>query len=111
MDDNKETFYFELCSCPPALFDKSCTMREHQKSVLTEAMWSKFPPDLECPSVEVQYVLDGGALLHRIPWPRGFPKYWELCLLYSDYVSWKYGQATIVFDGYQKVSTKYSMQW
>ena len=30
-------------------------------------------------SANVQYVLDGGALLHRIPWPRG-SKFDSVCV-------------------------------
>ena len=48
----------------------------------------------------VQYVLDGGALLHRIPWPRGVT-YSTVTKIYSDYVCRKYGAAIVVFDGYE----------
>ena len=44
-------------------------------------------------------VLDGGALLHRIPCPKG-KKYDEICDTYVEYVLPKYGRATVVFDGY-----------
>jgi len=38
------------------------------------------------PSGEVQFVLDGGALLHRIPWPHSPITYNALCSLYTQYV-------------------------
>ena len=51
------------------------------------------------PSGDVQYVLDGGALLHRVPWPRG-STYESVNHLYVGYMTQKYGAAAIVFDGY-----------
>ena len=36
-------------------------------------MWSRLTPDIAGPTGEVQHVLDGAALLHRIQWPRCFP--------------------------------------
>ena len=51
------------------------------------------------PSGDVQYVLDVGALLHRVPWPRG-SIYESVSHLYVRYVTQKYGAAVIVFDGY-----------
>ncbi len=79
-------FRYELCSHPPSLFDDSLMMREPQKGVLAEAIGSKVSQDAPVPS-DVQYVLDGGALLHRIPWPHGFPTYREICMLYYEYVA------------------------
>ena len=56
----------------------------------------------------VQYMLDGGALLHCVPWPRepGSPTYKEVCDLHCTYLQRKYGRATVVFDGYDLMSTK-----
>ena len=51
-------------------------------------------------------MLDGGALLHRIPWPRGSPTYKEVCDLYCSYVCRKYGRVIVVFDGYDEMLTK-----
>ena len=50
--------------------------------------------------------MDGGALLHRIPWPRGSVTYQDICGLYRSYVTKKYGNAIGVFDGYDDMSTK-----
>ena len=58
------------------------------------------------PEGDVQHVLDGGALLHRIPWPRGTTTYQDICGLYCSYVTKKYGNAIVVFDGYDDMSTK-----
>ena len=41
-----------------------------QKSALADAIWVKLPSDATGPKGEVQYVLDGGSVLHLMPWPR-----------------------------------------
>jgi len=54
----------------------------------------------------VQYVLDGGALLHRIPWNSG-KTYEGISSHYVRYVGDRYGNTVIVFDGYVRTpSTK-----
>ena len=57
------------------------------------------------PDDGVQYVLDGGALLQRIPWSRG-STYGDICHQYIEYVAGKYKDAIVVFDGYENMSTK-----
>ena len=53
----------------------------------------------------MQHVLDGGALLHRLPWPQG-STYDSVCEMYVRYVTQKYGKTTIiVFDGYKEEPT------
>ena len=106
-DELAAVFRYELCSYPPALFDPSLMMRQPQKPVLADAIWAKLTPDAKTePSSGAQYVLDGGALLHRVIWPQGSVTYKEICLLYCRYVSRKYGTPIIVFDGYEEESTK-----
>ena len=70
--DLESVFKFELCSYPPALFDSSMLLREPQKPVLADAIWALLKPGslLEIKG-DVQYVLDGGALIQRISWSRG----------------------------------------
>ena len=53
----------------------------------------------------VRYVLDGGALLHRIPWSRG-ASFESILETYSKYAATNYGKAVIVFDGYKEFTTK-----
>ena len=53
----------------------------------------------------IQYVLDGGALIYHIPWVYG-STYKDICTFYTNYVRRKYGNANIVFDGYEGLSTK-----
>ncbi len=60
----------------------------------------------ELPS-EVHCVLDGGALLHRVPiWTKG-QSYQEIIDKYIAYVKTHYGRSvTVVFDGYHSPCTK-----
>lgn len=44
-------------------------------------------------------VIDGGSLLHRIPWPRG-STYKKLLEMYTNFAIRMYGKGTIVFDSY-----------
>ena len=76
-----------------------------QKPALADAIWAKLPSDATGPKGEVQYVLDGGSLFHRITWPRGCPKYREICDMYFQYVTGKYDAAVVIFDGYKQSST------
>ena len=104
-DNIEDIFKYELCSYPPALFDSSLLLREPQKPVLANTIWDNLTQDSPGISGEVQFVLDGGSLLQRIPWTRG-ATYREICTVYTDYVVKKYGEAIVVFDGYGESSTK-----
>ena len=46
-----------------------------------------------------QLVVVGGALLHRVPWPRCSPTYKEVCDFCCTCVQRKSGRAIVVFDG------------
>ena len=45
------------------------------------------------------YVLDGGSLLQRLPWPKRAP-FDAICYIYIDHVKTKYPKSIVVFDGY-----------
>ena len=49
------------------------------------------------------YVLDGCSLLIRLPWTRE-TTYGQIADQYTDFVISWYGQATVVFDGYNDSS-------
>ena len=103
----ESAFRYELCSYPSALFDSSLLLREADKPALADAIWKSCECDVPVviPSSGVQYVLDGGALLQRIPWSRG-STYRDICHQYTEYVGRKYGNAIVVFDGYESTNTK-----
>lgn len=99
-------FRYELCSYPPALFESPDLMRSGNKATLADNLWSTAIEESPKPPDQVQYVLDGGALLHIIPWKKG-TSWDEILSMYTKYVIHKYRQATIVFDGYDDTpSTK-----
>jgi hypothetical protein len=99
-DDMGSIFSHELCPVPSALFDNAGCMREAQKASLGEAIWSLGDCSAEINiNEEMVYVLDGGYLLHKIPWPKGHT-FKGICDLYVEYVRKQFGLATVVFDGY-----------
>lgn len=105
-------FKYELCSHPPSLFESSSLPLQPNKAVLADVLHKSIDVVQREPGIVVQYVLDGGALLHRIPWPRG-STYDIVCQMYAKYVLQKYGHGTaIVFDGYKdEPSTKDTTQF
>ena len=72
------------------------------KSHLANSIWSAVPFQAQ-PSHNFKYVLDGGALLHRITWQIG-DTYEKISQDYSNYVTKKYGQAMVVFAGYRAIN-------
>ena len=99
------------CHYPPALFESVNAIRPTTKSSLADALWCPEAAKHPGPSETVQYVLDGGALLHRISWTVG-ATYDQICEQYSAYVIRKYGRAIVVFDGYNDTpSTKDSVSY
>ena len=89
-------FRRELCTFPILLLAAD-TMSELAKSF----------PSLEDPASsnrdDMQYVIDGGMLIHRITWKVG-SSFTDICASYVSFLS-KYPQCTVVFDGYRN-STK-----
>ena len=53
------------------------------------------------PKGNIHCVLDGAALLHRIPWPWDLT-YTKILSIYVQYMTQRYGQPTVVFDGYEE---------
>ena len=80
-------------------------LHEPQKANFADAIWANIPnKDVEIPK-PAQYVIDGGALLHRIPWTCG-ETFDHILKSYTGYVHKRYGKAVVVFDGYCSASTK-----
>lgn len=116
-EDLPTIFRYELSSYPTSLFDSALMLRQANKPALADAIWSRLSPQViteKVPCVaDVQYVLDGGALLHRVVWPTlGSATFEEVFSLYCNYVTKKYGRPIVVFDGYDNstVSTKQMTQ-
>ena len=106
-DELESAFKHELCSYPPALFDSSLLLREAHKPALADAIWVLLGPDVQAdvPNEDSRCVLDGGALIQRIPWIRG-STYGCIVNQYTEYVTHKYRDAVVVFDGYDNANTK-----
>ena len=89
---------YELTAIPTSIF-KDGAMRKIQKSQLAKLVTSDVQP-AEC-NMRTSYVIDGGALLHKVKWAKK-AAYKDILLQYVQYVHAKYGQHTcIVFDGYE----------
>ena len=73
---------------------------EPQKPTLADALWSTVQnQDVFIPT-QAKYILDGGALLHSIPWETG-STFSSLLQAYNGYVLRKHGKVMVVFDEYQ----------
>ena len=68
-----------------------------ERKQLADAIWSEVPHN-PAPCENITYILDGGALLHRIPWQLG-ETYEKILQDYTRYVTKCYDQAVVVFDG------------
>ena len=102
-EDMSTYFEYELTPTPTSLF-KDDYMRKSNKSILGKALTqnsTKFSESFPAS----KYVIDGGALLHRVYW--NVPAtYQDIVQQYCSYVTRKYGEAcSIIFDGYES-STK-----
>ena len=76
---------------------KHCVMRKPNMSVLGSSLTSRVTTVIT--EIDTSYVLDGGALLHRVRWLAG-NTYKEVTMQYTSYVRHRYGTCSIVFDGY-----------
>ena len=98
-----ELFQYELCSYPSSLFDSKLLMRLPDKADLQNGLVKKIPAcvvsDQPLDMLEVMYVVDGGAMLQRIPWPKS-TSYFNLCKLYIQFIQRHYQRVLVVFDGY-----------
>ena len=70
-EDPASFFKYELCTHPAALFDDTSLPWEANKPALANALWKLVKNENEVSADPIHYVLDGGSLLHRLPWTRG----------------------------------------
>lgn len=70
---------------------------------LADAVW-KFAQDTDMSAQKDEdgmcYVVDGGSLLHHLPWSRNVT-FGTICQRCVDYVHEKYRDPTVVCDGYE----------
>ena len=104
-DDEEKYFDYELTTEPMSLF-KNGLMRKPDKPALRKALLKEEDvTSIDEIKDECLFVVDGGALLHRVCWIKGM-SFSEIGKLYVNYVRKHYGKATVVFYGYEGVSTK-----
>ena len=95
----QDLFKYELCSYPAALFETTFVPRQADKPVLAGALWNEVKLEQLSQPSQPLYVLDGGALLHRISWKHG-TTFSDICSCYVHYVTQKYDRCIVAFDGY-----------
>lgn len=109
----EDALEYELSPVPATLFQPGGLMREADKPLLASALTDSIVEasqdliaDSEHQLGELHYVLDGGSLVHRVPWKKG-DKFCQISAAYADFTLQHYGRATVVFDGYANApSTK-----
>ena len=97
-NDLANVLCYELSGFPPALFESKDMLLEADKPNLARAIWSSVP-SVDPPKQCFKHVLDGGALIQRIPWQVG-NTYDEILKSYVAYVTNHYNRPVVLFDGY-----------
>lgn len=104
----EDVMRYELCSYPPAIFESQSMLRKPNKSQLAQAIIFKYTTAVSEESDNMngqkRYILDGGSLLHRIPW-RSNDTYGNIAKSYVEFTLKTYGKSTVIFDGYNKSPT------
>ncbi len=103
-----DLFKHELSSVPTSMFDEHGLLREANKAQLADTLATLVKVDQSAQSTDkpTTYVLDGGSLIHKLPWKKD-DTYGSICDMYIKYVQKRYPNAIVVFDGYsQGPSTK-----
>ena len=94
-DDMAPYFQYELTQIPSSLFQDG-RMRKAAKASLGTLLIKEVTMETVRPTE--RYVLDGGALLHRVKW-KGKGTYNDVAEQYPKYITSKYDKCTVVFDG------------
>ena len=80
-----DMFSYELCTYPTKLFDSPGIPSLANKAALADSLWNHIQIPAQRSISNALYVLDGGALLNRIPWSRDV-SFQEICDDYTRYV-------------------------
>ena len=97
-EDMAPFFGYELTTNPTSLF-KDNGLRKTDKAQIARALKKSVEPSAR--SLRAEYVLDGGALIHKVTWAKKVT-YQDIVKQYVGYVHAKYGNCCIVFDGYKQ---------
>ena len=93
---------YELSPYPPSLFEGKNLLRKPDKEPLLHAVRNHVNSSNDAIQVIPKtdhYVLDGGSLIHRLKWTDG-STYNSIADAYASFTVDVYGNATLVFDGY-----------
>lgn len=96
-------FNYELSPLPLALFDDHGQMRKTQKASLYDLFNVSSKNILDVHSCT--YIIDGGMLLHRVNWGSNVT-FNAIYAMFLRYLRRNYPNCRVVFDGYQKETTK-----
>ena len=95
-----ELLTYELCSYPSSLFDSKLMMRVADKADLKQEIIKSVPTAIVADiPIGCRHVVDGGWLLHLLPWPKTI-MYSDLFRLHIDYVLKHFHDPLVVLDGY-----------
>jgi hypothetical protein len=100
----KEVLSYELSPFPPALFETRNILQKADKPQIAQAI-QDLVTNLSSEAVisstlkTGNYVLDGGSLLHRLPW-NNVETCGTIASSYADFTVRHYRLATMVFNGY-----------
>ena len=106
-DNIEEFFQYELTRKPMSLFKNEMMRKSDKASMKKVIMPEKNVIKKEDITKCGAYVIDGGALLHRVIWSKDI-KFSVITETYVKYVTRHYNDSnvTIVFDGYDNESMK-----
>uniref|UniRef100_K1QXD6 Uncharacterized protein n=1 Tax=Magallana gigas TaxID=29159 RepID=K1QXD6_MAGGI len=106
LNTTAELFQYELSSFPKSMFEANGLLKQAAKAKLGEAIWSIGDCHAEeLPTTNLLNVIDGGFLLHRIPWSKG-ETFSQICSKYVDHVKRGFQNPIVVMDCYIGTSTK-----
>lgn len=78
------------------MFDSSGFMRSDQTSTLADVIWNLGDCSAEYKESTYNYVVDGGSLMHNIPWKYG-STFAEICQKYVESVKLHGSESVIVY--------------
>ena len=99
----EDVITYELLPYPPSVFEGNNLLRKPDKAPFLHAVRSHVTSANDAilqviPKTD-HYVLDGGSLIHRLKWTDG-STYNSVADAYASFTFNMYGNATVVFDGY-----------
>ena len=104
-DDMLPYFKYELTSEPTSLFKDNMMRKSNKSTIIPFLLRENYDYKVGNTGEFHHVVVDGGFLLRKVVWPKE-GTYETVIQRYISYVSKRYKEAYIVFDGYNTPSTK-----